>query len=408
LFHHLVKKILTHATKKYTTKQLCAIPFYQLLQSILTPAEINVYMSLHPYLDEIFQYNAWGMVQYLSNYETKKYNTIVLQPSYQEVVMRMKEQYLSEDKIHLLLNHRVLDISYDHSLWSVKCMNEKTVKGRILFQTTPPNVFSTWPYFAKKDFYQDHLSYVPTESLLRMYAFCDEPSKECVAWLHRLEHRLTNSFLCQVIAVQPEKGVFQISYSSAQQADLWKEYMMKGYDVKGCMIHILQSLFPNDFQASWITRIQPFYWKHAVHIWAPGCHPQEEILFWTKPQEDRPLYMANEAFSSVHGWCEGALESVERALLHYRRDVRREKKGGEQKAEISLDEVKKHHTEKDAWIAIEGNVYNITKWIPLHPGGPIIMKYMGTDATKAFHAVGHPAGTLETIGKKYWIGKLKK
>ena len=82
--------------------------------------------------------------------------------------------------------------------------------------------------------------------------------------------------------------------------------------------------------------------------------------------------------------------------------------GGGGKKVFTMNEVKKHNKKKDAWIVIHGKVYDITKWIPMHPGGPIIEKYMGKDGTVAFTNVGHPSYVLKNVIKPYYIGELKK
>ena len=75
---------------------------------------------------------------------------------------------------------------------------------------------------------------------------------------------------------------------------------------------------------------------------------------------------------------------------------------------FTIDEVKKHNKKGDAWTIIENKVYNITSWIPKHPGGQIIMKAVGKDATQLFIANNHPSYVKNKILPKYYIGSLKK
>ena len=37
---------------------------------------------------------------------------------------------------------------------------------------------------------------------------------------------------------------------------------------------------------------------------------------------------------------------------------------------FNLAEVAKHNTEKDCWVVVNGEVLDITKFLPSHPGGP--------------------------------------
>ena len=53
-------------------------------------------------------------------------------------------------------------------------------------------------------------------------------------------------------------------------------------------------------------------------------------------------------------------------------------------------EVANHNTLEDSWMIYKNKVYDVTKFIPLHPAGPqSIIDYSGSDATEAFDAVGH-------------------
>jgi hypothetical protein len=52
---------------------------------------------------------------------------------------------------------------------------------------------------------------------------------------------------------------------------------------------------------------------------------------------------------------------------------------------ISAEELAKH----DCWIAISGIVYDISKFMNAHPGGPeTLTPYLGADGTRAFQDVG--------------------
>lgn len=52
---------------------------------------------------------------------------------------------------------------------------------------------------------------------------------------------------------------------------------------------------------------------------------------------------------------------------------------------VTWQEVRKHSKEGDGWIVIKGKVYDVTKYLPAHPGGPQwILDWLGKDATEAY------------------------
>ncbi|KAI9281841.1 FMN-dependent dehydrogenase-domain-containing protein [Sporodiniella umbellata] len=62
---------------------------------------------------------------------------------------------------------------------------------------------------------------------------------------------------------------------------------------------------------------------------------------------------------------------------------------------VTLSEVEKHKTKDDIWVIIHGKVYDLTQFLPEHPGGQkIILKYAGKDATSAFDPI-HPKDIIE-------------
>jgi len=77
------------------------------------------------------------------------------------------------------------------------------------------------------------------------------------------------------------------------------------------------------------------------------------------------------------------------------------------KKKIKLAELFKHNIKSDCWIAVRGKVYNVTDWIPQHPGGsdPIVLN-ASRDATQLFEAY-HPLRVYPLL-QKYYIGELEE
>ncbi|KAJ9651345.1 hypothetical protein H2198_007568 [Neophaeococcomyces mojaviensis] len=62
---------------------------------------------------------------------------------------------------------------------------------------------------------------------------------------------------------------------------------------------------------------------------------------------------------------------------------------------IDAAEVAKHNTKDSCWVILYGNVWDVTEFLPEHPGGAnIILKLAGKDATEEYDPI-HPPGTLE-------------
>ncbi|KAI9308370.1 cytochrome b5-like heme/steroid binding domain-containing protein [Cunninghamella echinulata] len=60
-------------------------------------------------------------------------------------------------------------------------------------------------------------------------------------------------------------------------------------------------------------------------------------------------------------------------------------RGVPQLGRYTLDDLKQHNTQTDAWTAIQGKVYNMTPYINFHPGGvKDLMRIAGRDGTKLF------------------------
>lgn len=74
---------------------------------------------------------------------------------------------------------------------------------------------------------------------------------------------------------------------------------------------------------------------------------------------------------------------------------------------ITLAEVAKHNSWTSCWSAINGNVYDLTSWIPNHPGGEQnILVICGKDGSVAFNGQHSRSTRAQTILIGFKIGVL--
>lgn len=65
------------------------------------------------------------------------------------------------------------------------------------------------------------------------------------------------------------------------------------------------------------------------------------------------------------------------------------------KSQANVPTVAKHNTRESCWVILYGNVWDVTEFLPNHPGGAnIVLKLAGKDATEEYDPI-HPPGTLE-------------
>lgn len=73
----------------------------------------------------------------------------------------------------------------------------------------------------------------------------------------------------------------------------------------------------------------------------------------------------------------------------------------------ALDDVAKHASETDCWMAVDGKVYDVTSSIDKHPGGPAILKGCGKEATAMFNGVEKHGDKAKEFLNGLQIGTLK-
>ena len=239
------------------------------------------------------------------------------------------------------------------------------------------------------------------------------------SWFKNIKKTITNTHIQFVIPISSNNGLIMSSYSDCANAKYWSNLLAKrglAY-VKQTLNNTLNQLFSiYNISVPPSKYIKLYFWDAGVANWKKNV--DSDYLSYKLINPYPNVYIIGENYSKYQAWCEGALMTSENCIAklspilehtNKRRIVKHTKKiGGQGKTLFTIGEVKKHNKKHDAWTIIENKVYNITSWIPKHPGGQIIMKALGKDATQLFLDNGHPEYVKKTILPKYYIGNLKK
>jgi cytochrome b involved in lipid metabolism len=79
---------------------------------------------------------------------------------------------------------------------------------------------------------------------------------------------------------------------------------------------------------------------------------------------------------------------------------------------ITTSDLAKHTNENSCWMAINGNVYDVTKYISSHPGGNLILLGCGKDATDLFTGIAsmgkRHSSRAQSLLAQLLVGQLSK
>jgi cytochrome b involved in lipid metabolism len=79
---------------------------------------------------------------------------------------------------------------------------------------------------------------------------------------------------------------------------------------------------------------------------------------------------------------------------------------------LSLAEISKHNQKSDCWLLINNQVYDVTSFLRLHPGGSsTIIPFCGSEATSAFksqNGQGSHSSRADGMLADYFLGSLNQ
>ena len=387
--------------------------------------------NMFEYSADLNKLNAYNAINYFKyDYNDAKYFT--LNGGIGQIIERLLEKIKGSNsrtiKIENLSN--VENISYKNNRFHIEISDfrNKNVNTSIKKSISSKCVICALPKDSLEKFdickpLARDLSKINNINLLRIFEVYNKENGSM--WFQNIQKTVTNTNLQYVIPISLGNGLIMSSYSDCKNANYWNSLLTnKGINVvKAKLNAALNQLFSiYNIAVPQSKYIKMHYWEAGVAYWKKNVDSDKvsEKLLNPFPR----FYIIGENYSRYQAWAEGALMTAELCIeklafnnfrktrktltTKYNKKELKELKGGIKGtlASFTLQEVKKHNTINDAWIIIKGKVYDVTSWIPKHPGGKIILQGIGKDASSLFKNYGHPKYVEKTILPKYYIGKL--
>ena len=408
LIEYIIKK-----SYGFSEQFLRTISFLNLANHVLSSPAAQFLFDAFGYDAELDEQNGFDGIRMFKQDFSFKNKYYILKCGLSTICDELRDRIVSNNG-KIMLEKELLNWTYKHGIFT--CEIEGVIET---FKFTCKNLVLAIPktalmkisklYSIRKD-----LNSVIGHDLNRVYAIYPK-SSDGKMWFKDLPKITTDNPIQYIIPINHKQGLIMITYSDAKWANFWRQTIQKG-TLECNLEKNLKRLFPNrDIPEP--TYLRCHFWKDGAHFWRPGYKSYEISKKLIKPF-DSNLFIVGECYSMRQAWIEGALETAEIALkkildqsggnlLKTRLNELKKQNNGKLST-YSITEIKKHNKIDDAWMVVDNFVLDITNWISMHPGGNIIMKGVGKDATKLWNSIpSHNIGIKKSIFPKFLIGVLK-
>jgi len=271
---------------------------------------------------------------------------------------------------------RVVDVRRVKSGYVLKCSNGQTYRAARVICCVPPHAAMQWSISQRWLLAQVHsVSTIPLCHVYAQYTHAPPPTKKTA----------TSGILAQTIPGDYGNGWFQASYSAGQTAHFWNRVALQGKLVP-TLEKELAALYGYSRK---LSGAKAHHWPHAVHFWRPAFGIRKSVRDLVRrcvvphPVALPGFFWCGEAFSSVQGWVEGALQTADMVLRRLRHTtqpwnpahncVPRPPKGW-----------------RKTCLVVDGRVIDVSNFRKVHPGSEqAIAKFVGKDASTVFRDIGH-------------------
>ena len=365
---------------EFSNDILLNITFFQYLVTIFDHETAEFIKNSFGYDSEFLTLNALSALDMFEHDFFKDDDYFILNGGLSQIIQTLENKLNNSPYVTIMKNTSVVHITDSSVVTNI----QDTYYFNQLICAIPQKPLQKFHIF--KDY--QLLNSVSPIPLLRIYA--KYPTKNL--WFKNIKRTITDNYIRQIIPIDYKQGLIMISYTDGLYARFWNLYNANNEDFLIQALHKeIKDLY--DIDPPKPEFISNHYWSEGVHMWKPGFDMNTSYERILKPFDDKKIFICGEAFCKKQGWMEGALEScydvikklcIPNFTIQY--DVVKDDvvKDDVVKDNYTIDEVLNIKDKKLIIFDKDGikKIYDITNWIPEHPGGSIILK--GVEANKHY------------------------
>jgi cytochrome b involved in lipid metabolism/monoamine oxidase len=451
--YNIIKNIIKKS-KNFDIEYLRNNTFLDLCTKIYSKKDTKILLDSYYYTDFLLNTSAENSLLFFKETMNLDEQYYILGGGLIQIINKIKTQLKSKIMLETILeDYKYIDNHFEIII--NKSGKKSTVKAdNLVLAIDRPSLLKINSLKSIKSL----LNTISNTLLIRVYAMYPK-NKDGKVWFDKIPKIYTDSHLKYIIPIDYNSGLIMISYTDLKHAEIIKKHTLNG-TLKQFIQSECKKIFPDKVIPS-PTYLNSHIWDNGVGLWKKGVNFKEisnkiikpfnyplyicgenyslhqgwiegaldtslkvvkkmtkvkrtkkqkggklikiksngkykKILFDSpiknikiKKSNKKPIKNTNYGFTKGKNllWVDEGLK-LEVDIVH--QENKKQKK-------YSLTEVSQHNTPDNAWIVIDNNVYDITKWIPFHPGGPIIMEGLGKDATKMFNNVNHTSNARRKL-----------
>jgi hypothetical protein len=130
-------------------------------------------------------------------------------------------------------------------------------------------------------------------------------------------YTIVSSPLQKIIPINPDKGVYMISYSDNEHARSLKKYLENTPENREFLASLIEKSLGIPKNSLQLAAIKDFYWPIGTHFYKPlneNEFKNREDFIYKAQHPEKGMVVVGEVVSRNQGWVEGALESVKTVL----------------------------------------------------------------------------------------------